>query len=61
MPDLFPPTLDEMIDCVDRELRLRAIVYPRRVADKRLSQAKADREVELMRAIRAELERLQRR
>ena len=58
MPDLFPPTIDEMIDCVDRELRLRAIVYPRRVADKRLSQAKADREVELMHAIKRTLEGL---
>jgi hypothetical protein len=48
---LFPLTMDELIACVEREIRLRQQVYPRRVADKRMSQAKADREIEMMGAV----------
>jgi hypothetical protein len=58
MTDLFPPSIDEQIACVEREIRLREFVYPRRVRDKRLTQAKADRELETMRAIKATLEGL---
>lgn len=47
MNDLFPDhsspvTLQEMIAEVERELALRARVYPKWVAAGRLSQAKAD-------------------
>lgn len=60
MSELFPPSLDEQIACVEREIRLREFVYPRRVRDKRLTQAKAEREIETMRAVKATLEGLKR-
>lgn len=51
MPDLLPITLSEEIACVERELRLRMRVYPRFVANKRMTKEKADREIELMRSV----------
>jgi hypothetical protein len=53
MPQLFPPTLADQITCVRREITLRRAVYPRRVASGRMSQASAERELELMRAVLA--------
>jgi hypothetical protein len=55
MAQLFAPGLDEQIECVERELRYRRHVYPRRVAAKRMTQANADREVEKMEAVLATL------
>jgi hypothetical protein len=55
MPDLFPPTLDELIACADREVRYREKVYPRMIANGRMTQRRADREITLMREIAAEL------
>lgn len=49
------PTLDEQIECVDRELRYREHVYARRVSEKKMSQALADREMARMKAVRATL------
>lgn len=37
--------------CLEREIALRARVYPRRVAQGRMTQADADREIAAMRAI----------
>jgi hypothetical protein len=51
MNDLFPPTLDEQIACVDREIKLRQRVYPRRIADRRMTQALAARQIALMEAV----------
>lgn len=51
MPDLFPRTLDEQIACVEREIRMRERNYPRWVENGKLSQEKADREIELMKAV----------
>lgn len=50
MTDLFAPTIDDQIACVEREIRMRGSVYPRRVAAKQMSQATADRETAAMRA-----------
>jgi hypothetical protein len=32
MTELFPPSLDDMIKCVEREILFRQVVYPRRIA-----------------------------
>lgn len=45
-----------MRDCCRRELALRRNVYPRQIAAGRLTQAKAEREIELMTAVVAYLE-----
>lgn len=50
-----PISLTEMIACVDRELKMRARVYPRWVADKKMLQATADVEIARMKAIRENL------
>jgi len=49
------PTLDEQIASVERELRYREHVYPRRVLDKKMSQALSDREMTRMKAVLATL------
>jgi hypothetical protein len=51
MPDLFPPTLDELIRCAEREVRYRESVYPRMIANGRMTQRRAEREIALMQAI----------
>lgn len=51
MPELFAPSLADEIDCVRREIRMRELVYPRRVADGKMKPATADRELETMRAV----------
>lgn len=55
MADLLPISLSDQIACIERELRMREHVYPRRVAAKRMIQATADRELEWMRAVLATL------
>lgn len=59
MPQLFAPTIEDQIICVRREITLRRQVYPRRVAEGRMSPATAEREMETMRAVLATLEGLQ--
>jgi len=49
------PTIDEQIACVDRELGYREHVYARRVAEEKMTQALADRELLRMMAVRATL------
>lgn len=58
MPELllFPPTLSDMVACARREVAMRSVVFPRRVAEGRMKQATADRELETMRAILEKLE-----
>ena len=53
--DLLPVTLDEMLKEIERECALRRRVYPRWVGQGKISQDKADRQIEVMEAIRAEL------
>lgn len=48
---LFPPSLDDMVRCVEREIRFRERVYPRFIEQRKLSQQNADREIATMRAI----------
>lgn len=50
-----PVTVAEMVACVEREIAMRGRVYPRRVADGKMTQAKADAEVRAMRAVLATL------
>jgi hypothetical protein len=47
--------LARQIRCVERELRMREVVYPRRVAERRMQQAEADDELATMRAVLATL------
>jgi hypothetical protein len=53
---LFPTematfSLDEQIECIERELRMRLRVYGRLVSEKKMLQAKADHELGAMRAV----------
>lgn len=52
------PDLAEQITCVRRELNLRRRVYPRWVAQKRMTQKDADDEITRMEAVLATLEAL---
>ena len=49
-------TLQEMITCAERELRLRKAHYPRWVRQNKITQKEADLEIARMRAIRDHLE-----
>ena len=51
MSELFPIGIDEQIACVSREIDLRVRVYPRRVADRKMSQALADKQIAAMQAV----------
>ena len=56
-PDAPPSvSLARQVECARREVRQRERVYPRLVQDGRMSQAKADEEIEAMRAIVRALE-----
>lgn len=56
-PDQLPikATIARQIACVERELRLRRHVFPRRVLEGRLTQTKATEEIALMEAVRETL------
>lgn len=56
MTDKFTAT--ELLSCVKRELGWRRYVYPNRVAEGRLDQAKADREISMMEEIATHYEEL---
>ena len=58
MTDLLAPTLDEEIVCVKRELGMRERNYPGWVRTGRLKMDRADREIEVMRAVLDRLERI---
>jgi hypothetical protein len=51
MADLLPISTQDMINELERELVLRHRVYPMWISNKRLSQAKADRQCEIIQAI----------
>ena len=60
MSDLFPATLAEMAREAEREVALRRRVYPRWVAEGRMKPHHAERQIALMEAIAAELQRRER-
>jgi len=49
--DLLPISTDDMLAEVEREIEVRQSVYPRWVADKKLSARTAARRIEIMQAI----------
>lgn len=49
-------TLEDQIACVKREIAMRESVYPKWVAAKKMSQAKADHELAAMKAVLETLE-----
>jgi hypothetical protein len=51
-------TIRDQIRCVEREIALRRRVYPRWVAEERMSQVVADAEVATMEAVLATLKRV---
>ena len=51
-------SLERQLEGAERELRLRRQVYPNRVAQRRMTQAKADEEIAVMEAIGATLREL---
>jgi hypothetical protein len=63
MSDLFngtlPVPLKAQIEEVQRELDQRERVYPRLVAERKMPQARADRQIATMRAVLATLKGMQ--
>ena len=57
MSDLLPVTIPEMVREAEREVALRRRVYPRWVAEGRMKQHHAARQIALMEAIAEELAR----
>lgn len=55
-----PVTFAEMAEELRRELKMRRAVYPGQVQLKRMSQARADRQIEIMEAVLATIEGLHR-
>ena len=47
-----PSELQRAVACVDREIRMRLAAYPRWVAQKKLTQKRADEELDGMRLVR---------
>lgn len=56
--DLLPITLDDEISELEREIALRQRVYPRWVADKRMTTNAADRHISVMKSAVESLHRL---
>ena len=51
--------IDEQVKCVEREIGMRERVYPRWIEAKRMTQKKADQELEAMRAVLETLQNIQ--
>jgi hypothetical protein len=51
-------TRDDLLSCVDREIRMREIVYRHRVTSRQMTEDAARREIETMRAVRAVIAQL---
>jgi hypothetical protein len=49
MADMW--TAKDKLQCVERELKYREVVFPRRVADKKMTEKQAERELDIMRSI----------
>jgi hypothetical protein len=48
--------IEVQVRCIEREIAMRERVYPRWVESKRMTQGKADEEMEAMRAVLATLQ-----
>lgn len=48
-----PPTMEEMLACVRREISMRKALYPSRVRNGRMKQADADAEIRKMEGVLA--------
>lgn len=59
MAELFEISLRDEISCVEREIRMREQVYPRRIAERKMKQAQADREIAVMRSVLTRLKGLE--
>ena len=51
MPDLFLVTEADKVACLRREIEMRERVYPRRIADGKMTISKAEWEVRVMKEI----------
>ncbi len=51
MARLFDFSLEEQIACLERELKLRAAVYPRLIQQKQMSREKAEHEYACLRSV----------
>lgn len=51
MSDLFPPTVDELLGEVEREITMRRAVYPGLIARGMLRHSTAKRQILLMEAV----------
>lgn len=56
--DYEPKTLTQQLACAKRELRMRELVYPKRVANETMTQRQADHEIACMAEIVVSLMRL---
>lgn len=59
--DQIQPTIGQLIECVERELKYRRRVYPIRVAKDRMTQRQADWQIKMMEVVKTKLEELQRK
>jgi hypothetical protein len=51
MDDLFPVSVEDKIKCLEREMALRELLYPKWIKEGSISEKKAGRELLVMRAI----------
>ena len=58
-PEVQEFTREDLLACVDREIRLRQHFYAWRVREGKMTEAEATREIALMRAVRLELQKLE--
>lgn len=58
MGEINYPLSKEMIDCASREVSLQLAVYPGRVRAGKMTQKQADKEIYLMRVIKASLQKI---
>jgi hypothetical protein len=49
-------TTQEMIACIEREIKMREYVFPKRVASQQMTQKKMDAEIQTMRDVLAVLQ-----
>ncbi len=55
----MPFTADEKLKCLEREIKLRTWVYPKRVAGRLMTKEQADREIAIMREIAEDIRQQQ--